>query len=89
MENDFFAGTTNSLTSPAQSCFAITPADDQDLAQATKAIYIGQAGDVRLLALQDAEAVTFLNVAAGSVLDVRARRILATGTSASDMIGLV
>lgn len=89
MENDFFAGSANSLTSPAEACFSIIPTDGQDLTQATKAIYIGQGGDVRLLPLRGADAVTFVNVASGSVLDVRARRILASGTTAADMIGLI
>jgi hypothetical protein len=89
MENDFFAGSANSLTSPAEVCFGIAPNDFEDLPQVTKAIYVGQGGDVRLLPLRGTETVTFVNVASGSVLDVRARRILTLGTTATDMIGLV
>lgn len=89
MENDFFAGTANSLTSPAEDCFPIEPSDVAALPQATKAIYIGQGGDVRLLAVRSAQPVTFANLAPGSMLDVRASRIMMTGTTAADLIGLV
>lgn len=89
METDFFAGAANSLTSPAEDCFVITPSDTENLAQATKAIFIGQGGDVRLLPLRGTQPVTFVNLAPGSLLDVRTRQVLATGTSAADLIGLV
>lgn len=89
MDNDFFAGSTNSLTSPAENCFVIEPSDQDDLQQATKAIFIGQAGDVRLIPLRGTMPVTFVNLAPGSMLDVRARAVLATGTTALDLIGLV
>ncbi len=89
MENDFFAGSANSLTSPAEDCFAILPSDTENLVQATKAIFVGQGGDVRLIPLRGSEPITFVNLASGSMLDVRARRVLALGTTAADLIGLV
>ena len=55
----------------------------------TKAIFVGQGGDVRLLPLRGTTPVTFFNLASGSVLDVRARAVLAAGTTALDMVGLV
>lgn len=89
MENDFFAGSANSLTSPAEDCFVIAPSDVDNLPQATKAIFIGQGGDVRLLPLRGSQPVTFINLASGSMLDVRTRKVLAVGTTATDLIGLV
>ncbi|MFN3424223.1 MAG: hypothetical protein ACK4Z7_05050 [Novosphingobium sp.] len=89
MVNDIFAGSSNSLTSPAEDCFQILPDDDAALPQATKAIYIGQGGDLTLVPLRGNAPVTFTNLASGSMLDVRARAVKATGTTALDLIGLI
>jgi hypothetical protein len=72
----------------AEECFAITPADDADLPRATKAIYIGLAGDVALIPVRGDSPVIFRNLAAGSILDVRVRAVLATGTTAGGVVGL-
>ena len=89
MVDDIFANSVNSLTSPAEDCFVITPSDQASLPTVTKAIFVGQGGDVRLMPLRGTSAVTFYNLASGSVLDVRARAVLATGKTALDMVGLV
>lgn len=89
MADDIFANAANSLTSPAEDCFVIQPSDQSDLPKVTKAIFVGQGGDVRLIPLRGTTAVTFFNLASGSVLDVRARAVLAAGTTALDMVGLV
>ena len=88
MFTDPFANIVDSPTSPAQDCFAIVPDDTSDLQQATKAIYVGQGGDIVLLAVRAETEVTFRNVASGAILDVRARAVRATGTSAADIVGL-
>jgi hypothetical protein len=88
MVQDRFQNFGDSLMTPAERCYAITPNDVQELPLATKAVFIGQSGDVRLVSVQSTEAVTFRNLAAGSILDVRARLILATGTTATDLVGL-
>ena len=46
MFQDPFERTTDSPMAPAEVCFAITPSDVLDLPRATKAIYVGLAGDV-------------------------------------------
>jgi hypothetical protein len=73
--------------SVAQQCIAITPADS-DLAAQVRALYIGGSGDVKITDPQG-NAVTFANAQAGSILPVMAKRVWSTGTSATNIIGLV
>lgn len=73
---------------PAGHCFDIVPSDGVELSEVTKAIYIGSGGDVVLKSLGSTEFVTFRNVPAGFILDVRVRQVKATGTTAADLVGL-
>lgn len=60
----------------------ITPNDSADLTEVPRAIRCNAAGDVKLILVGnpvDATGVVY-TVAAGEVLDVRPRRVLATGT---------
>ena len=88
MFQDPFDRTSDSPMAPAEDCFAITPSDTVELPRATKALYIGQTGDVALVTVRGTSAVIFRNVAAGTIIDVRARAIRATGTTAQDIVGL-
>ena len=88
MLKDRFEESANSLISPAEDCFVIVPGDGVELTQATKAIFIGVAGDVALIPLRGGAAITFRNLPSGSILDVRARAVMATGTTATDLVGL-
>lgn len=88
MPKDKFQNSSDSLTSPAQICFEIAPDDAADVLQVTKAIYVGEGGDVRLQSVDGPSDVTFTNVPSGAVLDVRVKAVRATGTSAANIIGL-
>lgn len=88
MTEDAFANAANSLISPAQDCFAIVSNDADDLLQATKALYVGTGGDIVLRAVGSQSDVTFRNVVSGSILDIRVCAIRATGTTATDIVGL-
>lgn len=88
MPKDTFHGSTDSLISPAQYCFAIVPGDANELERVTKAIYVGQGGDITLRALDNDGDVTFRNVSSGAILDVRVSAIRATGTTAANIVGL-
>ena len=88
MINDPFSHSVSSTTSPAENCFAVTPDDALLLPGATKAIYVGEGGDVVLVAVGGNLPVTFRNVGSGAILDVRAKAIWATGTTAADLVGL-
>ncbi|TNE33771.1 MAG: hypothetical protein EP350_03410 [Alphaproteobacteria bacterium] len=88
MPKDNFQSTSDSVTAPASRCFEITPNDSVELVEATKAIYVGTGGDVTLRSLDSAADVTFRNIQDGSIIDVRVSALRATGTSASDIVGL-
>lgn len=88
MQRDTFQNSTDSLISPAQYCFVIAPSDTGELERVTKAIYVGQGGDVTLRALDNDADVTFRNVASGAILDVRVSAVRSAGTTASSIVGL-
>jgi hypothetical protein len=74
---------------PSRRVMAITPDDTGYLREATRALYIGEGGDVALIAADDEETTIFRNVASGSVLDVQTVAVKATGTTASAIVGLL
>jgi hypothetical protein len=84
---DIFRKHGRSLTSPPEEAVAILPDDAADLAVATRAVYVGGAGDLRVRMLGGGE-VTLAAVPAGTLLPLRVVRILATGTSATALVGL-
>jgi hypothetical protein len=71
----------------AVNCIAITPADS-DLVQPVRALYIGGSGNLRI-SDTGGGAVTFSNVPAGVILPVMAKRVWSTGTTASNIVGLI
>ncbi|MEQ9518641.1 MAG: hypothetical protein RLN89_04295 [Parvibaculum sp.] len=84
---DKFETYTSGLESPATDAFAIAPADGADLAQVTRAIYVGTAGNL-VVRMKTGGTVTFKNMSGGMVLAVRAVGVEATGTTAADIVGL-
>jgi hypothetical protein len=84
---DRFDYTSPSLSGPAAHGFAITPNDASNLAETTRAIYVGSAGDIALT-MQSGATITLVAVNSGTVLPVRAIKILATGTTAASLVGL-
>lgn len=74
--------------SPADRQFAITPHDTNDLAEVTRSVYVGTGGDVVIVDRHGSQ-VTWKNAQTGSILPIRAARVLLTGTTASNLIGLV
>ena len=88
MPQDRFQNSSDSLIAPAQLCFAVTPHDVQDLPQVTKAIYVGEGGDIKLRTIDGDADVTFYGVPTGAILDVRIKAIRATGTSAALIVGM-
>lgn len=72
---------------PAEYAVAVTPSDGSDLAQATRALYIGVAGNVAVN-MPDGGSVTFVGLTAGQILPIRAKRVLATGTTATSIVAL-
>jgi hypothetical protein len=73
--------------SVASQSIEITRADS-DLAAPVRALYIGGAGSVKITDPQGNE-TTFQNVPAGVILPVMAKRVWLTGTSATNIVGLI
>ncbi len=83
-----FAEKVDAGTRAAAHAFAITPNDGADLTHETRAIYVGGAGDVNLVTA-GGETVLFKALSAGTVLPIRATRVLATSTTAAmNLVGL-
>lgn len=75
------------LTSPADNLVAITPSDSTDLANVSRAIYVGGAGNLVVTPYGGGSNVT-LAVVAGAVLPIRVSRVLSTGTTATGLVNL-
>jgi len=73
------------LADPLESFFDVTPNDSADLAYATRAVYIGTAGDLKFTGLHGGT-VTLTNAEIGWH-PIRAARIFSTGTTADDIVG--
>lgn len=88
MQTDKFKNTTDSLIASARDCFEIVPSNTAEIAKVTKAIYVGNGGDITVHAIDSVTDVTFTNVPTGTILPVRASHIRANGTTATGIIGL-
>lgn len=71
----------------AKKIFAITPSNVDLLPVVTKAIYVGTGGNISIIAQNDSAAVT-LKVQDGAILPIRAKAVIATGTTATGIVGL-
>ncbi|MGF1549199.1 MAG: hypothetical protein ACFBQW_01485 [Sphingomonadaceae bacterium] len=84
---DDFANLADSVSAPANDAEAVTPDDANPLPRVPKALYVGTGGTIVLRGKGDADA-SFVNVADGTILPVRARFVRATGTTAADIVAL-
>lgn len=84
---DEFAGHAVGLTSPASQAESISPSDSTELAHATRGLYVGQTGNVRAKTVTG-EIVMFANMQGGLLYPVRIVQVMATGTTATDLVGL-
>jgi hypothetical protein len=82
-----YTSRADDITAPARRGFAIAASDSADLEAETRAIYVGGGGDIAMV-LAAGDEIALIGVAGGSLLPVRARRVKATGTSASHLVGL-
>lgn len=71
----------------AKNAFAITPSDTTRLRAV--ALYIGGAGNVAVEMEGNANVVTFSGALVGTFLPITVTRVLATGTTATNIVGLV
>ncbi|WOI58424.1 hypothetical protein [Palleronia sp. LCG004] len=83
---DKFADLTKGLSSPPTAIMSITPDDDRDLNQPTRAINVSSAGNLRVTTTEGTTGTVF--VGAGIAFPLRVVRIWATGTDAEGIKGL-
>lgn len=84
---DLFGSQNNGLTSPASNAFTITPHATNTLPYVTRAIYVGGEGSLVVEMAGGGSVVTFSDVPAGSLLPIRARRVLSS-SGATNIVGL-
>lgn len=82
---DRYAGTGADLLSPADTAVAVTPSDSVALAAASKRLWVGGTGNVKVLTVGGAT-VTYTSVPAGTYLQVRAQQVFNTGTTATNIV---
>ena len=86
-ERDGLLNHGRDASGPARRAAMVTPSDTVDLTAYAKALYVGAAGNVRVLTVggEDGDAVTFANHPVGW-LPVQVRRVMATGTTATQIV---
>ena len=87
MAIDTYKNMMGGLESPARVAAAVTPDDLNDLVNTSRSIYVGTAGDVAVHMIGQSAPVVFKAVPVG-VLPIRVDRVLATGTTAADIVAL-
>ncbi len=73
---------------PAIRAAAVTPNDSTDLTFVTRALYVGAAGTVVVDMAESGTSISFVGVPAGTFLPIRAKRVRATGTTATSIVAL-
>lgn len=75
-------------SSPAIQAALLTKSDGNVIDPPTKALYVGGAGDVAVLMVDDDNPVTFVGVQAGTLLPIRIKKLMSTGTAATAVLAL-
>lgn len=78
-------GLASSGTESPVSGFAVTPNDGVDLPSVVRELYVGVLGNVVALLAEDVTPLTYVGVQ--GVLTGRFKRVYATGTTATSIIG--
>jgi len=78
---------TADATVSAHSALAVTPSDSTVL-PTTRGLWVGVAGNVAVTMADDGNNITFVGVLAGSILPIQVTQVLATGTTATNIIAL-
>lgn len=75
------------LQGPLASGSTLVPSDTQDVVNVTRALMVGASGNVSVVLYLDAEPVT-LSLVAGAIYPLMVTRLMATGTTATGIVGL-
>ncbi|MDA5093071.1 hypothetical protein O2N63_03130 [Aliiroseovarius sp. KMU-50] len=88
MTLDTFKRRSAGITSPASNAFSVTPDDANDLPVVTRGLYLGETSTVQIVLQGDDTPVTFTNLIGGVVHPLRVKRVYATGSTATDIVGI-
>lgn len=80
-----YAGFGGDMLSPSGDGVAVTPSDTVDLATLPRRLWIGGAGNIKINT-GAGNPLTYTGVPAGTYLNVRASRVWATGTTATNIV---
>jgi hypothetical protein len=84
---DQFKDFPSTLISPATHAIAIVPNDTVPISVVTRAVYVGQTGDVSV-EMQSGQIVTYENVQGGTILAIRALKVRQTDSTATGLIAM-
>ena len=84
---DAHAGSQELLSSPCDNAVAITPNNDVDLTYVTRAVWVGGAGAINVITSRG-QTVLIAGIQAGTLLPIRVSRVLASSTSATNIVGM-
>lgn len=76
------------LDSPAENAAAVTPHDSNELANYSRALYVGGAGNVCVTLVGTGTAIVFVGVPAGTILPIRCKLVKSTSTTATSIVNL-
>lgn len=82
---DDFESCSSTLSSPPGGGEPVTPSDSTELSKVSRSIYVGVSGHL-VVVMKDGTVLTYKNLAAGMLHPIRAKRINATGTTATDIV---
>ena len=91
---DRYSAFTSNLSDPSSSAFAVTANDNIGAAfsQPTRGVFVGTGGNIAVVMVGyrgvGNTSITFSNVQSGAILPIRVVQVLATGTTANNIIGL-
>ena len=86
MADDLYDG-LDDIDAPANAAAAVTTSNTVDLTYTTRGLYIGVSGDVIVHMRGQSTSVTFTGAPVG-ILPIRVDRVLATGTTATNIVAL-
>lgn len=84
---DSFSPTPRRVDGAVTSARAVTPSDTAGI-ETPRSLYIGGGGNLRVRNAADSSDVTFQDVPAGALLNIRPSFIRATGTTATGILAL-
>ena len=86
--SDQFENFHTGLNSPIEGGFDITPDDANDLPSVTRALMVTSEGNVAV-SLRNGDTITLPGLTPGVIYPLRITRVLASGTTATGLKGLV